>query len=704
MHTFTFLVIVLALFSVARAQNNVCDPDGSRTDCGYVGITIDECQQKGCCWYPLYNDPSNLPWCFYDNAQENIPPPTQCLPGRILGNKYLGENQGTYFATWAPHTAQVWVNGSFNNQIQTLEMTLCDTDSIWGATIPTSVPGDEYNYIVSYLGTNYTRIDPFARIALSNAAGIYTTSVVHNTEFDWGNTTNFVGPSGMEQVIYEMQVATFNPSSSTSVGTFNQTIEKLDYLSELGINVIEPIPIIEFPGNGRSWGYNPGAPFAIELTLGGYNDFKEFVKQCNLRGIAVYVDIVWNHMNGPPDNGIWQYDGWYEYLNGFPSGFGLPGGIYFYQDENAETSWGPRPNFGDDTVRKYIYENIIMLMDECHVSGFRWDSTICIRKGEQLCWEMPNDNMEGYTLLQEANTLIQQRGKFSIAEDLQNNNTVTTPVSSGGVGFNAQWSDTSYYILQDNIVSQSDSSRNMADFIQVLTASYTNGQSGSTRVLYTENHDKASGQNAGQGRWPYMVNPTNPTSYISQKLSLIGIATVLLSPSVPLLFYGQEFLDTENFVFNDVPNFPWANVGNFNGTSWTSIGPYNGIFNYTRTLVRLRLNSDGVSSGLTSTDINVFFQSQSDLTVAFSRGSDQKIIVLMNLKNAAYSEGYKIGVPYSGTWTVALNSDLKAYSSVFGNVGAGITTLTASNTPLQGFPYQVNVPLGAYSTVVLIQQ
>lgn len=699
-----FLLCVIFIVFVKSEQ--VCDVSGSRTDCGYAGITLEECENKQCCWYPIYNNPDNEPWCFYKNGQNNQPTPSICIQNNndeiILGNKFISKSKGTYFSLWAPHASQVWISGNFSNEIITQEMVFCSFHGYWANQITEAQIGDEYYFIVSYLGVNYTRIDPLSREVNTDSKGVYISSIIHNPNFNWGNASEFQPPSHFEQVIYEMQISTFNPQTPGGISTFYDAIPKLDYLSNLGINVIEVLPIIEFPGNPRGWGYNPGAPFAIEKSFGGYDGLRTFIKECALRNIAVYIDIVWNHMNGPPDNGVWQFDGFYSYHPGFPSGYGLPGGIYFYEDSNAETSWGPRPNYANQIVRDYIFHNIYTLMNEFHASGFRWDSTICIRKGSQACWDMPNDLKEGYSLLQQSTTLIRSLGGFSIAEDLQNNSTVTNPTSEGGIGFDAQWSDTTWYNLDDVLGSPDDSTRNINQFIQAVEASYPGGGLGSWRVLYTENHDKSSGQNAGQGRWPNIVDSSNPTSYIAQKLSILGITTVLVSPGVPMLFYGQEFLDTENFVFGDVPDFPWSNVGNFKNGTWVEIGPWNGIFNLTQTLISLRLNKNGISDSLTTTSINTFWSSQSDLTVAFTRGDNQDMVIIMNLKSISYPEGYNIGVPYSGTWDIVFNSDLKEYSSSFGNVGASISSLTAKSQPLQGMPYQVSVPLGAYSAVILL--
>jgi 1,4-alpha-glucan branching enzyme len=101
-----------------------------------------------------------------------------------------------------------------------------------------------------------------------NTENTYTSSVIHDPEFDWG-TDNYTLPSHFNLVIYEMQVPTFNPSSSNGVGTFQQVLQKLDYLQQLGVNVIEPIPVTTYPGDPRGWGYDPGAPFTIMNAFGG---------------------------------------------------------------------------------------------------------------------------------------------------------------------------------------------------------------------------------------------------------------------------------------------------------------------------------------------------------------------------------------------------------------------------------------------------
>jgi hypothetical protein len=161
---------------------------------------------------------------------------------------------------------------------------------------------------------------------------------------------DFKMPPHNELVIYELHIGTFRRTSPDKPGTFDDAIGGLDHLKRLGVNAVEVMPIAEFAGD-LSWGYNPALPFAIGQAYGGADGFKRFVKAAHERGIAVILDVVYNHF-GPSDLHLWQFDGWSE--NGL-------GGIYFYNDDRANTPWGQtRPDYGRPEVRQYIRDNAVM--------------------------------------------------------------------------------------------------------------------------------------------------------------------------------------------------------------------------------------------------------------------------------------------------------------------------------------------------------
>ena len=144
---------------------------------------------------------------------------------------------------------------------------------------------------------------------------------------------------------------------------------RLGHLRDLGVNAIEIMPVGEFAGE-RSWGYNPAQIFSVETVYGGPLAFKQFVKRAHQEGIAVILDVVYNHL-GPSDLDLWQFDGWSENNRG---------GIYFYNDDRANTPWGQtRPDYGRGEVRQYLLDNALMWLEEYHVDGLRFDCTEFIR-------------------------------------------------------------------------------------------------------------------------------------------------------------------------------------------------------------------------------------------------------------------------------------------------------------------------------------
>jgi 1,4-alpha-glucan branching enzyme len=172
-----------------------------------------------------------------------------------------------------------------------------------------------------------------------------------------------------ELVIYELHVGTLNVKTEGQTGTFDSAMEKLPYLRDLGINAVELMPVAEFPGD-FSWGYNPAHPFAVESGYGGADGLKRFVKAAHQHGIAVIIDVVYNHL-GPSDLALWQFDGWSE--NG-------KGGIYFYNDHRAQAPWGEtHPDYGRGEMRRYLRDNALMWLDEYRTDGLRWDMIIYIK-------------------------------------------------------------------------------------------------------------------------------------------------------------------------------------------------------------------------------------------------------------------------------------------------------------------------------------
>ena len=323
---------------------------------------------------------------------------------------------------------------------------------------------DEYRYLIhtpaDWNLPPLSRIDPYAR-KVTKALG---NGIISDPKaFDWGDDA-FIITSWNELIIYEMHVGTFNVKEEGQPGTLDDAIEKLPYLRELGINAIEVMPIMEFAGD-FSWGYNPSHPFAVESIYGGPDAFKRFVKAAHEHGIAVIVDVVYNHL-GPSDLDLWQFDGWSE---------NEKGGIYFYNDRRSSTPWGEtRPDYGRDEVRFYLRDNALMWFEEYHVDGLRWDMIVYINSIDGDTANRANDISDGWTLMQWINHESHQRfpGKIIIGESMRNNPWVIKDVGAGGAGFNAQWDAEFVHPVRQAIISPNDASRDVRAVCEAIDHRY----------------------------------------------------------------------------------------------------------------------------------------------------------------------------------------------------------------------------------------
>ncbi|WP_223827408.1 alpha-amylase family glycosyl hydrolase [Hymenobacter armeniacus] len=581
---------------------------------------------------------------------------------------------GTTFRVWAPHAETVAVIGSFNDWNPEQHPLQHEADGYWATDVPGAKPGDEYKYRLTNGKKQFDRNDPYAR-QVTNSAG---SSVVHDPNFDWADD-NFQMPAWNELVIYELHVGTFNAPDQERVGTFADVAEKLPYLRELGINCIELLPATEFPGS-RSWGYNPSNPFALESDYGGPVAFKELVKEAHRHGIAVVLDVVYNHF-GPGDLDLWQFDGWSENDGG---------GIYFYNNWKAETPWGHnRPDYGRPEVRQYIRDNALMWLQEYRVDGLRADAIAFIRNvhGEE---DPGADLPEGWSLMRWINEEIDQTmpWKITIAEDMRGNAGITESVVNGGQGFDSQWDSSFVYPVVEALTAAHDADRNMPAVAAALAVSY-NGDA-FRRVIYTESHDEVAN---GKSRVAEEIMPGAADHYFAKKRTTLGAALVLTAPGIPMLFQGQEFLAPGEF--NDAEPLEWAHVETRAG-----------LVRLYRDLIALRRNFHGFTRGLGGQHTRVFHVNDDQKLVAFARWADgdggpgDTTVVLANFANQAH-EAYTIGLPGPGHWTVRFNSDWRGYDGEFSDFDS--FGLDAEAGEYDGYAWHGSIGVAPYAVLILSQ-
>ncbi len=590
-----------------------------------------------------------------------------------LGMGAVPGAKGITFRVWAPHAKEIYVIGTFNDWNKTSTVLNREENGYWSSDIPEAKVGDEYRYMISGLQGPISRIDPYARKVTSSIGN----GVIYDSQaFDWGDN-NFQMATGNELVIYEMHVGTFNVKEKGRPGTFDSAREKLLYLQKLGINAVEVLPIAEFPGD-FSWGYNPVHPFAVESIYGGPDAFKQFVKEAHEHGIAVIVDVVYNHF-GPSDLDLWQFDGWSE---------NEKGGIYFYNDRRSHTPWGDtRPDYGRNEVRQYICDNAIMWFEEYHADGLRWDAIPFIRNIEGS--EDPNEDIpEGWNLMQWINSEIQKRfpGKISIAEGMHNIALVVKDVAAGGAGFNAQWDSEFVNPVRKAIITPKDAARDLTAVSRAIEYRYD--LDAFRRVIFTESHDEVAN---GRSRVPEEIWPGKVDSWFSKKRSTLGGALVLTSPGIPMIFEGQELL--EDRWFQDKEPIDWSRVQDEHGI----LGMY-------RDLIALRRNLPGMTRGLCGQNIHIFHFDEKDKVLAFHRwdkgGPADSVVVVVNMTNH-YCDGYTIGFPRSGWWKTRFNSDSYNYDPAFANHPT--PDVEAHPEEFDGLPCSGAIGIGPYTVVVFSQ-
>lgn len=584
-------------------------------------------------------------------------------------------DSGTTFRVWAPSAAEVYVFGDFNDWDEQAHPLDHEDGGYWATNVAEAQVGHEYKYRIVYEDQSLYRMDPYARQVTSSVGN----SIITEATFDWEDE-DFQMPSWNDLVIYEMHVGTFadDAGGDDKPGTFESAIDKLPYLRDLGINAIEVMPPMEFPG-GISWGYNPALPFAIESDYGGPHALKAFINAAHKEHIAVILDVVYNHF-GPSDLALWRFDGWHQ---------DDYGGIYFYNDERAETPWGKtRPDYGRPEVRQYLRDNAMMWIHEYHLDGLRWDSTSFIRNIKGNEGDASTDLPDGWSLMQQINHEIQedQPHVLSIAEEVGQEAGVTVPIDQGGAGFGSQWDVIFAISVRPALVVADDASRGLTSVRDALLNRI--GDDAFHRVIYTESHDEVAN---GRQRIPEAIWPGNARSWFSKKRSTLGAALVFTAPGVPMIFQGQEFMEDRWFSDQDP-------------LDWHLTEEMSGIVDLYRDLMRLRLNRDGITEGLRGQHAEVPHLNQETKILTLHRWADggpkDSVMAVFNFSGNEIKD-YTIGFPRAGLWKLRFDSHAAVYDGEFDNQVSHDTE--AGEEGQDGLPARGVISIAPYSAIIYSQ-
>ena len=425
----------------------------------------------------------------------------------------------TTFRVWAPLAKSVEVELVDS---LALKIPLQRQGEYFQGSLPAAT-GDRYWY---WLDGALRRPDP---ASCSQPDGVHGPSQVRDDSFVW-NDSRWQGIALDKYIFYELHVGTFTPE-----GTFDGAISRLDYLRELGITAVELMPVAQFPGK-RNWGYDGAFIFAPQNSYGGPDGLKRLVDACHSRGLAVTLDVVYNHL-GPEGN----------YLHGF--------GPYF--TDRYRTPWGDAVNFDgpdSDAVRHFFISNALYWISEFHMDALRLDAVHGIYDFSAL------------HILRELTDAVHRRGAalgrqvHLIAESDLNDVRIINSPNSGGYGLDAQWSDDFHHALRALLTG--DRAGYYGDFGQfshlaisfregfVLSGGYSlvrkrrHGNSSAAvppcrLVVFSQNHDQVGNRMRGE----------RSDEHLSTRQLKLAAATVLLSPYLPLLFMGEEYAETAPFPY-----------------------------------------------------------------------------------------------------------------------------------------------------------
>ena len=565
---------------------------------------------------------------------------------------------GAFVKIYAPHARQVSLAAAWNAWIPADH--LINTGNGWWELNISTNPSRDYLFqvgsaykifIVSEDGESYWRPDPWSRKQDGTPLGNSLT--YFDEKFQWSDA-GWSMPEWNKLVIYEFHVGTFcGYQGWIGTATLDMCIRKLDYLVDLGINAIELMPVAEFDGS-VDWGYTTAYPFAVEESYGGPDAFKRFVNACHQKGIAVLLDVVYNHL-GPMDLPLWQFDGWSQ--NGL-------GGTYFYNDHRAETPWAhTRPNYGARDVRRYLIDSALFWLDTMHCDGLRVDGVSFIRMwgGTETNRSSATFNPEGELFLKELSQAVRSLGKILIAEDLQGNLSLTEAPPTG-LGFHSQWDGLFHWKILNNL-KRRDAHRKMTDLKDAVLADLGGGL---RRTVYVESHDEA-----GRFRLAVAISGRR-NSWVGTRLSAMGTALVMLSPGIPLLFQGQEFGMQDPFSAH-------------HPMDWNQKVTHQGTLKLHRDLIRLRKTHQG----LLGTGINVSADENNKvLTIhRWNSAVGGGVFAIFNFRRRALAD-YQVHFP-ENEWTLVINTaDAQYYNTatVFQNDDNDDTLETPSPSAKEAAP------------------
>jgi len=637
-------------------------------------------------------------------SQDNITAQTP-MGANIVSGK------GATFRVWAPAALAVYVSGDFNGWVQDESCRLMSGgQGIWTGFIAGIDDGAQYKFFIEGLGSTGYKRDPYARELTLDPPFPASNCLVRSPDaYPWHDQT-FQMPAFNDLVVYQFHIGTYYGTDAAGtdnrrgrVCTFLDVLDRLPYLVDLGINALEPLPIVEFPTE-TSEGYNgtdydspeseytiapgPGldryfttvnqlleqrgcAPLPQGMLDTQVNQLKALIDIFHVYGIAVLLDVVYNHAGGSLD------DSSIYYFDRQPAGDDNRS-LYFtdqgYVGGKIFAYW----NAG---VRQFLIDNAAYYIEEFHVDGYRYDEVTVI--DEHGGWGMCQNLTDTVHFINSKSVHVAEYWN-------PDQSWVIRPTQSGGAGFDAVWAPGLRDAVRAAIGQAAGGAGASIQLDPVRDGLYPPaGFPAAWRsVQCVENHDVVF--NGNSPRIAKLSDSSNSRSWYARSRSRVATGLLLTAPGIPLLFMGQEFLEDKPWSDSD-PDFLiyWDGL-----TADQSMQDH---LRFCRELIALRTQQPA----LRGEAINVFHVHDLNRVIGFQRwvvGAGRDVVVAVSLNESTYWQ-YALGFPGPGRWLEVFNSDVydNWVNPIVAGNGGGID---AGGPPMHGLPCSANIVIPANGFVV----
>jgi maltooligosyltrehalose trehalohydrolase len=439
--------------------------------------------------------------------------------GEPLGALWLGDGR-TQFVVWAPDARRIDVH--FPGDDRHVALTKDNNGYFSGVAAQTNV-GDTYYYSIN---GDRDRPDPASRW---QPLGVHGPSAITSRAFNWTDAA-FFPPTLRNSVFYELHVGTFTPA-----GTFHAMIEYLPYLRDLGITTLQMMPVAQAPGR-CNWGYDGVQLYAPSSAYGQPDDLKALVNAAHGQGLAVFLDVVYNHL-GPEGNYLWDY------------------GPYF--TNRYRVVWGDALNFdgrGSDEVRRFFIENALYWLDEFHIDGLRLDAIQALVDLSAVPF------LEELALQVHAWADAHNRRVYLVGETDRSDRKTVLPREIGGTGLDGQWLDDFHHAVHAALSGETYGYyEDYADFSRLTKVLRT-------RFASTGGYSRVAGRRLGTDasdipadRFVAFVQTHDQVGnrMLGDRLfarsgldgAKLAAGFLLTSPYTPMLFMGEEYGEPAPFLF-----------------------------------------------------------------------------------------------------------------------------------------------------------